>query len=107
MFKPTINQEVQRSTPDTWVYGKAGTVVELDETKGRARVFWHGDKRTWVKYDQLVEAGTITKSMINRRHFDAEVYAINKWSKPSERKAAIDRAAVRFDIDKDRAAAQL
>lgn len=98
MFKPTINQEVQRSTAEPSVYGKHGTVVEIDETAGRARVYWHNDKRTWVKFDQLVKEGDITDAMLNRRRFDYEVSMIKKWSKPSEQKAAIERARQRFEL---------
>ena len=32
---------------------KTGTVVEIDHKSCRARVFWDGDKRTWVRFASL------------------------------------------------------
>ena len=47
-----INDRVQR-LDGGYTKGKLGTVVEIDDKAGRARVFWDGDKRTWVRFASL------------------------------------------------------
>lgn len=44
---PELNQQVRH--PD---YSYIGTVIELDETRRRARVKW-SSKRTWIAFDRL------------------------------------------------------
>lgn len=47
-----INDRVQR-LDGGYTKGKTGTVVEIDDKACRARVFWDGDKRTWVRFSSL------------------------------------------------------
>lgn len=48
-----IGVMVVRSKGD-YVVGRKGPVIEIDETKGRARVDWNeGGGRTWVKFESL------------------------------------------------------
>jgi len=35
------------------VVGRTGTVIEVDNVNRRARVYWDGFTRTWVKFDVI------------------------------------------------------
>lgn len=41
---------VERINSSRYDNGRTGSVVEVNAGTGRARVFWDGDKRTWVAF---------------------------------------------------------
>lgn len=52
MQNATLNQRVVRSKGD-YVVGRTGTVIAIDEAKGRANVAWDFDPKSWVKFDVI------------------------------------------------------
>lgn len=47
-----IGSKVKRNTTD-YLQDEVGTVIDLDEVSGRARIKWD-DKRTWFKISKLI-----------------------------------------------------
>ncbi|RKZ02514.1 hypothetical protein DRQ25_18555 [Candidatus Fermentibacteria bacterium] len=43
-----IGTRVERTTGAYYDIGRLGTIVEIDTEKNRYRIFWDGDKRTWL-----------------------------------------------------------
>lgn len=80
MANLVVGNEVVRVDGGPGSKGNRGKVVELDETKGRVRVYWHTEangspekspKRTWVKY-KCVQVIFDTVAVVTDYQIDAE-----------------------------------